>query len=171
MTVDIAWLMIIANAVIAGTTIANAWALAWYAKKPKKRQPRQKEEEVTQELRRRRSPWWAALSGLNVVLSVLTLAYSILHPNPNLNLQILQIALSVGLAVLALTLSLIEPLVGSSSEQLDMLREVVELTAKLAETTTNLADTIEKVAEAMPRKSPNPTVESDARKDGARGSP
>ena len=157
MTADIAWLMIVANAVIAAIAIGNSWALAWYAKRPKKKQTKRKNQDELDQLGTRPSIRRAAPYGLNVILSVVSLAYSFLHPNPDLNIQILQIALSVGLAVLALALALIGPLVESSSEQLHALLRVVELTTKLAE--------------AMPRKSPNPTAEAHARDDSARGSP
>ena len=73
MTGDIVWLMITANAVIAIITITNSWALAWYAKKPKKRQTRQKDKEVPRGLRKRPSLRRASLYALNFVLSVLTL--------------------------------------------------------------------------------------------------
>jgi hypothetical protein len=157
MTTEVAWLMIIANVVIAAITIANSWGLAWYAKQRKKRTKKQSVENLAVETQasptlRRTAPY-----GLIVILSGLTVMYSMVHPNPDLNIQIVQIALSVGLAVLAIALSLISPLVESNSAQWQALIQITELSTKMAE--------------ALPKKSPNTTAEADARNDSARGSP
>lgn len=155
MSSEIAWLMIAANAAIAAIAIANTWMLAWYAKKTKKRTKKTKEASASDETAQRSISRRAAPYGLIVILSCVTLAYSMWKPNPDLNLQILQIALSIGLAILAIALSLISPLVSHTREQWEALTEVTNLIHEVTSITTKIAD-IDR------RESPNNTVDTDA---------
>jgi UDP-N-acetylmuramyl pentapeptide phosphotransferase/UDP-N-acetylglucosamine-1-phosphate transferase len=156
MTPDLVWMMIIANAAIAAFTIANTWMLAWYNKKRQKKS-KQRKTDTDENKPTQRSVTRGLSYAIFFVLSIVTLVLSMLVPNPSTIVQIFQVSLSIGFSVLAVVLSLISSLI-------ELTRDHVKVTARLTEM-------IEAIAQSLPTKSPNPTVDSDARKNGARGSP
>lgn len=154
MTQDLVWLMIIANAVIAFIAIANTWLLAWYDKKPK-RKPKAPAEDLHIEKRVARRIGLPSI--IMIILAMLTLTHSLFYPNPNQSLQSFQIAVSVGLAVLGVVFLLVSKFIGILHRHIDLIRGIVSM--------------VEAQSQAKSEKSPNPTVDPDARKNGARGSP
>jgi UDP-N-acetylmuramyl pentapeptide phosphotransferase/UDP-N-acetylglucosamine-1-phosphate transferase len=131
--------MIAANAAIAVATIANSWMLAWYDKKDKA--GKEVNPKFANSAPKRRVPRWLGYS-LIFVFSLASLVISAFLPNPSVNIQILQVSLSVGFLVLAITFSLISPMLEIMNEHwrategtLDLVKGVIDSLPKIKDPT------------------------------------
>jgi uncharacterized membrane protein YbjE (DUF340 family) len=165
MTTELIWVTIAVNAVIAIVTIANSWALAWYSKKSRKR-PRTTQAEKP----RRTGKLIGLLCAVALVLSVGGLLLAILFPHPIQNLYTLQVAFSVGEAVFYGLMLIVWKVMLSARERDNMILDVIDMVGDVTDLVGDLTKKVKVVADSLPPKSPNPTVDTDARKNGARGS-
>ncbi len=91
----------------------------------------------------------------DVALSILGVVVLSIAPDPNANIQILRVALSVGFGVLAIVMLIVEP-------WFQLIGDCWKALADSTERTTRLIDLMNVIAQRLPKRNSNAAVDPDA---------
>jgi divalent metal cation (Fe/Co/Zn/Cd) transporter len=165
MNTDQTWITIIANAIFVTVSIANAWIIAWYNKKDRRKGKAKKAQSHLA-----RTDWRVSvLSTIGFGGSITALVIVMLFPFPNSSVQALHISLYVAYAVLAVVFRFYWYLARRISEQSEQIGDIVNLIGEATRPIEDLAKAVSAVVKPEATESPNPSTETDVRKTS--GSP
>jgi len=167
MITDPVWIAIIANTILVAFSIVNAWMIAWYNKKQGKKKKTPKQESDLEK------KYWKIdfLAAIVFLAAIASLVFSMFFPNANSNVQAFHIAINIGYAVLAIVFYFLGYLMRAISGHTKLIGNLTDLMGEMTTAMGEMTSVIAEVGKIASKESPNPTVDPDAHKSDARGSP